>query len=186
MNLKNILIGCLLLFFNSTAQAADTIYLYKGSFSRSIKIKELNNFKRTKIADSKLKNLIKITNQNEEELYKILSYEVDMPITASSKLLNSKIGEVFLSRLTQIIHPYRISNKEVNTKAIRSGIILSSYKNNQKINLIEFFKAYPNQNIAINLNALNKTLRKVESLKDLVEFYSNSPFKKLKEGRSSI
>ena len=100
--------------------------------------------------------------------------------------MNSKIGEVFLSRLTKIIHPHKISNKKFSAKSIRSGIILSSYNNNQKINLIDFFKAYPNKNIAIDLNALSKTLKKVKSLKELIEFYSDSPLKKLKDGRSSI
>ena len=52
--------------------------------------------------------------------------------------------------------------------------------------MIDFFKAYPNKNIAINLNALSKALKKAESLKELIEFYSNSPFKKLKDGSSSI
>ena len=75
--------------------------------------------------------------------------------------------------------------KNIGTKAIRSGIIISSHKNNQKISLIDFFKAYPNKNIAIDLNALSNSLKKVESLKELIEFYSNSPFKKLKDGRSS-
>ena len=100
--------------------------------------------------------------------------------------MNSKIGEVFLSRLSKIIHPNKIMNKKIGTKAIRSGFILSSYNNNQEINLIDFFKAYPNKNIAINLNALFNTLKKVDSLKELINFYSNSPFKKLKDGRSSI
>ena len=103
---------------------------------------------------------------------------------ASSKLINSRIGEVFLKRLSKIIHPNKIKNKDLSVNAIRSGIILSSYNNNQKINLIDFFKAYPNKNIAIDLNALSRTLKKVESLKELVEFYSDSPFKKLKDGRS--
>ena len=98
--------------------------------------------------------------------------------------MNSKIGEVFLSRLSQIIYPNKILDKKLSIKAIRSGILLSSFKNNEKVNLIDFFKAYPNKNIAIDLNALSKTLKKVESLKELIEFYSNSPFKKLKDGRS--
>jgi len=46
-------------------------------------------------------------------------------------------------------------------------------------------KGLPNKNIAIDLNALSKTLKKVESLKELIEFYADSPFKKLKDGRSS-
>ena len=128
---------------------------------------------------------MKITNQKEKELHNFLSYKIEVPLKTSSKLMNSKIGEVFLSRLSKIIYPNKILNKKLSIKAIRSGIILSSYKNNQKINLIDFFKAYPNKNIAIDLNALSKTLKKVESLKELIEFYSNSPFKKLKDGRSS-
>ena len=63
---------------------------------------------------------------------------------------------------------------------------LSAFNNNQKIDLIDFFKAYPNKNIAIDLNALSKALKKAESLKELIKFYSDSPFKKLKDGSSSI
>ena len=174
-----------ILFLIPSAKSAETLFLYQGSLNRKIKIKELYEFKKTKIPSNKLKNIIKITGQNQKDLYKILSYEIEVPLKASSKLMNSKIGEVFLSRLSKIIHPNKISNKIIGTKALRSGILLSSYKNNEKINLIDFFKAYPNKNIAINLNALAKAMKKVDSLKELIEFYSDSPFKKLKDGRSS-
>ena len=176
----------LIFFFSPIAKGAEKIFLYKGTFSRTIDVIELKNFKMTKKPSNKLKQLMRITNQKEKELYKILSYEIDVPLKASSKLMNSKIGEVFLSRLSKIIYPNKISDKKLSTKAIRSGILLSSYFNNQKINLIDFFKEYPNKNVAIDLNALSKALKKVESLKELVEFYSDSPFKKLKDGRSRI
>ena len=181
---KNIII-LISLFLIPSAKSAETLFLYKGAFNRSIKIEEISNFKKSKVANRKLKGLLSITNQNEEGLYKVLSYEIEVPLKASSKLMNSTIGEVFLRRLSKIIHPNKISNKDIGTKAIRSGIILGSYNNTQKINLIEFFKAYPNKNVAINLNALSKALKKAESLKELIDFYSNSPFKKLKDGRSS-
>ena len=190
MNLKynfinKYIILLIVLFLIPNAKGAETIFLYKGTFSRTIKIEELKEFKITKKPSNKLKNLLKITNQDKDGLYKILSYEIEVPLKASSKLMNSKIGEVFLRRLSNIIHTNKISDKKLSTKAIRSGIIISSHNNNQKINLIDFFKAYPNKNIAIDLNALSKSLKKVESLKELIEFYSNSPFKKLKDGRSS-
>ena len=121
----------------------------------------------------------------EKNLLKILSTKVEFPIKTSSKLMNSRIGEVFLSRLSKIIHPNKISNIKLSTKAIRSGLLIGSFNNNQKINLIDFLKAYPNKNIAFDLNALSKTLKKVDSLKELIEFYADSPFKKLKDGRSS-
>tara|TARA_B100000902_G_scaffold378116_1_gene411038 strand:- start:372 stop:932 length:561 start_codon:yes stop_codon:yes gene_type:complete len=185
MNLNSTYFLLLILFLSPSAKGAEKIFLYKGTFSRIIDIEELNEFKVTKKPNTKLKSLMKITNLKEKELHKILSFKIEVPIKASSKLMNSKIGEVFLSRLSKIIHPNKISNTEISTKAIRSGIILSSYNNNQKINLIDFFKEYPNKNVAVDLNALSKTLKKVESLKDLIEFYSDSPFKKLKDGRSS-
>ena len=175
----------LILFFNQSAKGAENLFLYKGTFSRSIKIEELSKFKLTKKPSNKLKNLIKITGQKEKDLHKILSTKIEFPIKTSSKLMNSKIGEVFLSRLSKIIHPNKISNIKLSTKAIRSGLLIGSFNNNQKINLIDFLKAYPNKNIAFDLNALSKTLKKVDSLKELIEFYADSPFKKLKDGRSS-
>ena len=184
LNYKNILL--LILFFSPNANSAENIFLYKGNFSRTIKIEELNEFKLTKKPSAKLKNLMKITKLNEKDLHKFLSYKIEVPLKSSSRLMNSKIGEVFLGRLTKIVYPNKLSNIKTSTKAIRSGIILGSYKNNEKINLIDFFKEYPNKDIAIDLNALNNALKKVASLKELIDFYSNSPFQKLKDGRSSI
>ena len=175
----------LILFFNQSAKGAENLFLYKGTFSRSIKIEELSKFRLTKKPSNKLKNLIMITGQKEKDLHKILSTKIEFPIKTSSKLMNSRIGEVFLSRLSKIIHPNKISNIKLSTKAIRSGLLIGSFNNNQKINLIDFLKAYPNKNIAFDLNALSKTLKKVDSLKELIEFYADSPFKKLKDGRSS-
>ena len=187
MNLKFKIIFTLILSLislNAKAKGAENLFLYKGTFSRNITIEELSNFEKTKKPSNKLKSLMKITNQKEKELHKVLSMEIEVPLKTSSKLMNSKIGEVFLGRLSTVIYPNKVFNKNLSTKAIRSGILLGSYRNNQKINLIDFFEAYPNKNIAIDLNALIKTLKKVESLKELIEFYSNSPFKKLKDGRS--
>ena len=185
MTIKYGIIILLTLFFNQSAKGAENLFLYKGTFSRSIKIEELSKFKLTKKPSNKLKNLIKITGQKEKNLHKILSTKIEFPIKTSSKLMNSRIGEVFLGRLSKIIHPNKISNIKLSTKAMRSGLLIGSFNNNQKINLIEFLKAYPNKNIAFDLNALSKTLKKVDSLKELIEFYADSPFKKLKDGRSS-
>ena len=182
---KNYILIFILLFILPKAKSAEKIFLYKGTFSRTLKIEELYKFKQSKRPSNKLKTLLTITNQNEKDFHKLLTYEIEIPLKTSSKLMNSKIGEVFLTRITKIIHPNKILNKEIGIKALRSGIILSSYKNDQKVNLLNFLKAYPNKNIAINLNTLGKTLKKVESLKELIQFYSDSPFKKLKDGSSN-
>ena len=184
MNLKYSYFVLLLFFLCSDVKGAENLFLYKGTFSRTIKIEALYKFKQTKKPSNKLKSLMKITSTKDTELHKILSLKIEVPLKTTSKLMNSTIGEVFLSRLSKIIYHNKILDKKLSIKSIRSGILLSSFKNNQRINLIDFFKAYPNKNIAIDLNALSTTLKKVESLKELVEFYSDSPFKKLKDGRS--
>ena len=186
MNLKYAKLILLAFLLIPNAKSAETLFLYQGTLNRKINIDELYEFQRTKIPSRKLKNIMKITNQKEKDLFNILSYEIEVPLKSSSRLLKSQIGEVFLERLSKIIHPNKISDKNIGKKAIRSGIILSSYNNNEKINLIDFFKAYPNKDIAINIGSLRKTLKKAKSLKELIKFYSNSPFKKLKEGSSSI
>ena len=186
MNLKYAKLILLAFLLIPNAKSAETLFLYQGTLNRKINIDDLYEFQRTKIPSRKLKNIMKITNQNEKDLFNILSYEIEVPLKSSSRLLKSQIGEVFLERLSKIIHPNKISDKNIGKKAIRSGIILSSYNNNEKINLIDFFKAYPNKDIAINIGSLRKTLKKAASLKELIKFYSNSPFKKLKEGSSSI
>ena len=186
MNFISKFILLLSFFLSPNVKAAENLFLYKGTFSRKINIEELYKFKNSGKASAKLKNLIQITNQKENELLKALSMNIEVPLKTSSKLMNSKIGEVFLKRISKIIYPNKILDKEISIKALRSGILLSSFNNNQKISLIDFFKAYPNKNVAIDLNSLSKTLKKVESLKELIEFYSDSPFKKLKDGRSSI
>ena len=185
IKIKHIII-LILIFLIPSAKSAETIILYKGTFSRTINIEELYKFHNSKkVKSKKLKRLIQLTNQNQEKLHNILSYEIEIPLKASSRLMNSKIGEVFLNRISKIIYPNKILDQDIGTKAIRSGIVLGSYKNNKKINLIRFLQAYPNKIIAINLNELNKTLKKVDSLKELIKFYSNSPLKKLKDGTSN-
>ncbi len=56
--------------------------------------------------------MMQITNQNEKDLFNILSYKIEVPLKSSSRLLKSKIGEVFLKRLSKIIHPNKLPAPE--------------------------------------------------------------------------
>jgi len=73
---------------------------------------------------------------------------------------------------------------KISIPALRSGIIKAIAKGNEKINLINFLEAYPNKVMAINVTTLNKTISKVESMSELVQFFSDSPLEKLKQGNS--
>ena len=55
LNYINLVI-LVILFFYPNAKSAENIFLYKGTFSRTIKIEELNKFNETRKASTKLKN----------------------------------------------------------------------------------------------------------------------------------
>ncbi len=70
----------LIFFLGQSVNGAENIFLYKGTFSRTIEIEELYKFKLSEKPSNKLKNLIKITNQKEKELLKVLSLKIDIPL----------------------------------------------------------------------------------------------------------
>ena len=99
----------LILFFNQSAKGAENLFLYKGTFSRSITIEELSKFKLTKKPSNKLKNLIKITGQKEKNLHKILSTKIEFPIKTSRTLRGALAMREFkleLQFVEAIFHEY--------------------------------------------------------------------------------
>ena len=184
---KKILILLLMSFFGICpyVKSAENIIIYKGTISRSISVDSLETLAKTKVAKGTLKNIINLTNQNKDEIADFLNQEFELPIVLTSKLINSKIGVVILSRICKIIYPDKNPNLSISVPAIRSGLIKGISTGNGKLNLISFLKSYPNKNIAINYGALNKVINKVESMTDLVEFFTASPLNKLKNNSST-
>ena len=72
-----------------------------------------------------------------------------------------------------------ISLNEGNTPLILSDSI-SKLIGNGKINLINFFKGYPTKTVILDVNALSKVMNKVESISELLDFFTNSPLEKIK------
>ena len=64
--------------------------------------------------------------------------------------------------------------------ALRSSVIKGLYTGNGKINLVRFFESYPTKTVVLNVNALSKVMNKVESISDLLEFFTNKPLEKIK------
>ena len=94
----------------------------------------------------------------------------------------STIGEVIIMRIAKIIHPLKIKDNAISVPAIRSAVANGIVKGNGKLNLLQFLKSYPNKTISINIPALYKILNKVESMNELIKFFSDSPLKGTKKG----
>ena len=174
----------LLITTGNRAHSAENLHIYYGMFSRSISIEDIKNLAETKKATGRLSNIIKLTNNDEKLIAEMLNQEIEAPLVLTSKLLNSKIGNAIIEKAIIIVYPNRYKNESISKPALRSAIIKAITIGNEKINIINFLEAYPNKNVAINLTELYKTISKVESISELVKFFSNSPLEKLKEGSS--
>ena len=179
LSLCFILINPLLLI--NKVQSADQIKITYSIFSRTISIKSLKRYSLSGKAEKKLERLLSATNASNEDILNILNKNYDIPLPIASKLLYSEIGSVVLSRLSEIIHPPNARDEITGKLALRSSVIKGIDMGKGKINLINFFESYPTKTVILNISSLNKILNKVESINELLEFFTDSPFNKIKE-----
>ena len=162
-------------------QSAEQIKIIYGIFSRTIDIRSLENYSLKGKAEKDLERILKTTNASNEEILNVLNKNFDIPLPIASKLLYSEIGDVILTRLSKIIHPPNARDELTGKLALRASVIKGIYLGNGKINLVRFFKGYPTKTVILNVSALSKILNKVESINELLEFFTNSPLNKIKE-----
>jgi len=169
------------LFFNlQKANAAEEIKITYSIFSRTIKVNSLKTFAKEGKSTRKLKKILKATGSSDKEIREVLNKDFELPITIASKLVYSEIGNVFLTRLSSIIHPPKANDERTGMLALRASVIQGINLGNGKINLISFFEGYPTKTVILNVNALSSVLSKVESISELLEFFTNSPLEKIK------
>jgi len=169
------------LFFNiSKANAAEEIKIIYSVFSRTIKVNSLKTFAEDGNSTKNLKRILKATGSPDKEIRSVLNKEFEIPITVASKLVYSEIGNVFLTRLSSIIHPPRATDERTGMLALRASVIQGIKIGNGKINLINFFEGYPTKTMILDVSALSKVMNKVESISELLTFFTNSPLEKIK------
>ena len=85
-----------------------------------------------------------------------------------------------MTRLASIVHTPKARDERTGMLALRSSVIQGINLGDGKINLINFFEAYPTKTVILNVSALSKVLNKVESISELLDFFTNSPLEKIK------
>ena len=170
------------LFLNlPKANAAEEIKITYSIFSRTIKVNSLKTFAKEGKSTKKLKRILQATGSPDKEIRTILNKDFEIPITIASKLVYSEIGNVFLTRLSSIIHPSRATDERTGMLALRASVIQGINIGNGKINLINFFEGYPTKTVILDVSALSKVMNKVESISELLTFFTNSPLEKIKK-----
>jgi len=169
------------LFFNfSKANAAEEIKIIYSIFSRTIEVNSLKTFAEEGYSSKKLTKILRATGSPDKEIRSVLNKDFEIPITIASKLVYSEIGNVFLTRLASIIHPPRADDEKTGMLALRASVIQGIHLGNGRINLIKFFEGYPTKTVILDVNALSKVMNKVESISELLDFFTNSPLEKIK------
>ena len=168
------------LFNFSKANAAQEIKIIYGIFSRTIEVNSLKTFAEEGNSTWQLKRVLKATGSPNKEIRAVLNKKFEIPISVASKLVYSEIGNVFLTRLSSIIHPPRADDERTGMLALRASVIQGINKGNGKINLIRFFESYPTKTVILDVSALSKVMNKVESISELLDFFTNSPLEKIK------
>ena len=169
------------LFFNvPKANSAEKIKIVYSIFSRTIKVNSLRTFAKGCKSTRKLRRILRATGSSDKEIRAVLNKDFEVPITIASKLVYSEIGNVFLTRLSSIIHPPRATDERTGMLALRASVIQGINIGNGKINLINFFEGYPTKTVILDVSALSKVMNKVESISELLTFFTNSPLEKIK------
>ena len=169
------------LFFNvPKAYTAEEIKITYSIFSRTIKVNSLKTFAKEGKSTKKLKNILKTTGSPNKEIREVLNKDFEVPITIASKIVYSEIGNVFLTRLSSIIHPPRANDERTGMLALRASVVQGINLGDGKINLINFFEGYPTKTVILDVSALSKVMNKVESISELLTFFTNSPLEKIK------
>jgi len=175
-----IFISSQILFNVSKVNAAEEIKIVYSIFSRTIKVDSLKTYAQEGKTTKKLKKILKATGSTDKEIRSVLNKNFEIPITIASKLVYSEIGNVFLTRLSSIIHPPRADDEKTGMLALRASIVQGIKIGDGEINMINFFEGYPTKTIILDVNALSKVMNKVKSISELLVFFTDSPLEKIK------
>ncbi len=175
-----IFISSQILFNVSKANSAEKIKIIYGIFSRTIEVNSLKKFAEEGDSTKNLKRILKATGSSNKDIRSVLKKDFQIPITIASKLVYSEIGNIFLTRLSSIIHPPKAKDERTGVLALRASIVQGIYIGDGKIDLIKFFEGYPTKTVILDVSALSKVMDKVESISELLDFFTNSPLEKIK------
>jgi hypothetical protein len=155
------------------ALAAQNLVFVSGAFRRSIPVADLEHLATTGEARGLLRDVLRLGRQNPREVSKLLNQSVSLPVVLVSRLLNTRIGEAVLERISAIVYPLNASR--VGLQALRSAMVLGIVEGNGSLSALSFLRAYPTNNLEVNLPALMALMSRASSIADLVRFFSESP-----------
>ncbi|WP_414528378.1 alpha/beta hydrolase [Nodularia chucula] len=164
------LLSACVLFFHTSAFAAEQVLLKYGIFRESISVEELSTFAETGELSSALRVNFALAQQDPKAIRPYLTTPVNIDLVVLDRVLNSPIGNVILDELSQVIHtPSRTADRQ----ALRAALVLSANEDGQ-VTLLEVIQNYPTTSVEVDgerLETAYHQLRRLQvGLQDLLNF----------------
>ncbi|MEM9217282.1 MAG: alpha/beta hydrolase [Cyanobacteria bacterium P01_F01_bin.150] len=120
------------------AIAADEVVFTYGILGSTVPVEEFEELAETGRASGSLRKLLKLTGEDPAKVQEVLTYQVDADVVLVDGILNSNVGEFFLSELGRVLETHR---HVAAVQALRSALVLSA-STDDSISLLEFIQQY--------------------------------------------
>jgi hypothetical protein len=155
-----LVISIYFIFSGVPALAAESVVLKYRIFRESVSVQELSTFAQTGKLSTSLRVNLALARQNPEAIRQYLTEPVKINPVILDKVLNSRIGNVILDQLTQVIHT---RSRQADKQALRAALVVSASKDRQ-ITLIELIENYPRNEVEVEGDRLESAYRQLRRL----------------------
>ena len=154
--------GAGILFHSSAAAAAEKVVLKYSAIRMTLPLSELEVFAETGKMSPGLEMLLGKAKKDPEAVRRYLTRSVKVSQRFLDQTLNSKVGEVILDEVGQVI---RTPSGNANREALRSALVLSATNDNE-ITLLETMKNYPSPEVYVEGDRLVEAYGKLVALSE--------------------
>ena len=107
----------------SEAKSAEKVTFVNGIFSRTVTVENIESFTKSEGNYPLLEEISKLDTEKPNKIKSLLAQEFELNIILTSRLMNSKIGEIIIKRIARIIYPLKLKQETKSVPAIKTGII---------------------------------------------------------------
>ncbi|MEH1943552.1 MAG: alpha/beta hydrolase [Nostoc sp.] len=164
------------LLLSTPAFAAERVVLKYGIFRESLSVGELSTFAQTGELSRSLRVNFALARQDPKAIRQYLTQPVKVNLVFLDRVLNSRIGNIILDRVSQVIFT---PSQKADRQALRAALVLSASQDAQ-VSLIEIIKNYPSNEVEVDgvvyrrrhrLEGAYRQLRRLQtSLQNLLNF----------------
>jgi len=132
----------------TSAQAAQTVVLRRGSTTKSIDLADLKTLTETGNVPPNLEDAARIlTPQQRRQIQNVLKAKYKLDVVATRDFLNTDVGNTLSSTLASITP----REDTVGVLDVKTGLILGA-RSPEGLSLISFIEAYPNRHLDIDVD----------------------------------